>query len=109
MAITEIFGGLFKTQNPKEKTKAERKLTTGELRLLLEQLAGNGKVLIHSSHTDGTRADGHCLVDSVKGNYVALCNKVENKYYFVELTKINRFDLNHDFQSYKSAFFYEVG
>ena len=109
MAITEIFGGLFKTHGPKSKTRAERKLTRAEFRTLLQELSGNMKVLLHSSHTDGTEVDGHCLVDNVKGNYVALCNKTENKYYFVELSKINRFDLNHDFHSYKSELFYEVG
>ena len=108
MAITEIFGGLFKTQTPKEKTKAEKALSALEFKKLLEQLTGNQKVLLNSSHSDRTRVDGHCVVDSVKGNYVALCNRQENKFYFIEIAKIVRFDITQDFAAYKSTHFYEV-
>ena len=109
MAIAEIFGGLFKTQNTKEKTKADNIVSPAEFRVLLEKLTGNTKVQFCSSHSDKTRVDGYCTVDSVKGNYVALCNKQENKFYFIELSKIVRFDLNHDFGSFRSTHFYDVG
>ena len=93
---------------PKEKTKAEKILSPSEFKSLLEQLTGNMKVLLTSAHSDRTRVDGHCMVDSIKGNYVALCNRQDNKFYFIEISKIVRFDLTHDFGPYKAAHFYEV-
>jgi hypothetical protein len=108
MAITEIFDGLFKTKNPKEKTKGEKTLSQSEFRYLVEQLSGNTKVLFRCTHTDGTIVEPHCVVDNVKGNYLALCNKKDHKFYFIELSRIIRFDLTRDFGALKAEFYYEV-